>query len=85
MVGMGTIPQRTLRNASGEILRRAEAGEQFVITINGRPVATLGPYRRRHWVPQEEMRAILSTPTDPALLDDLRDLEPPALDDPWQR
>lgn len=85
MVDMDTIPQRTLRNASGEILRRAEAGEQFVITVNGRPVATLGPYHRRHWVPQGEIRAILSTPTDTTLFDDLRDHEPQALDDPWQR
>lgn len=40
---MDVNPQRKLRTESGELLRRAEAGEQFVITLNGRPVATLGP------------------------------------------
>ncbi|MGH9381907.1 MAG: type II toxin-antitoxin system Phd/YefM family antitoxin, partial [Thermoanaerobaculia bacterium] len=39
---MKTIAQRTLRNESSEILRRAEAGEKFVITVHGRPVAALG-------------------------------------------
>ncbi|MCL1899308.1 MAG: type II toxin-antitoxin system prevent-host-death family antitoxin [Promicromonosporaceae bacterium] len=37
------IPQRELRNNSGEILRRAEAGEEFVVTTNGRPVAKVTP------------------------------------------
>lgn len=40
---MTVIPQRDLRNKSGEILRRAEQGEQFTITVSGRPVAELGP------------------------------------------
>jgi prevent-host-death family protein len=82
---METIPQRLLRNASGEILRRAEAGERFVVTVNGRPVATLGPYHRRQWVTRDAVRAVLATPTDPTLLDDLRRAEPETLDDPWQR
>ena len=48
-----TIPQRQLRNDSGEIMRRVEAGESFVITRNGKPVADLVPHgdnprRRRH-------------------------------------
>ncbi|GAA5119641.1 type II toxin-antitoxin system Phd/YefM family antitoxin [Pseudonocardia adelaidensis] len=41
-----TIPQRQLRNESGEIMRRVEAGESFVITRNGRPVADLVPHAR---------------------------------------
>jgi len=38
-----TIPQRELRNHVGEILRDAEAGTEFTITVRGRPVARLGP------------------------------------------
>jgi prevent-host-death family protein len=38
-----TIPQRDLRNQAGAVLRRAEKGERFTITIDGRPVAELGP------------------------------------------
>ncbi|MFY9820059.1 MAG: type II toxin-antitoxin system prevent-host-death family antitoxin [Thermoanaerobaculia bacterium] len=56
---MKTIPQRELRNHSGEVLRQAESGEQFTITIEGRPVAVLGPVPRRQWIPKAEFRKIL--------------------------
>lgn len=82
---METIPQRQLRNASGEILRRAEAGERFVITVHGRPVAVLGPYERRRWVGAERVRELLDTPTDVDVLEDLRALEQEEPSDPWQR
>lgn len=39
-----TIAQRQLRNDSGEIMRRVEAGESFVVTRNGRPIADLTPH-----------------------------------------
>lgn len=39
-----TIAQRQLRNDNAEIMRRVEAGESFVITRNGRPVADLTPH-----------------------------------------
>lgn len=54
-----TVPQRELRNRSGEILRRAEAGEQLTITVDGRPVAQLGPVPRRQWLKKVEYLAIL--------------------------
>jgi prevent-host-death family protein len=81
---MKTIPQRSLRNDSSEILREAEAGERFVITVNGRPVAVLGPYDRRQWVPTQNVRELLATPTDPSVLDDLRKVGHDELRDPWQ-
>jgi prevent-host-death family protein len=43
-----TIPQRELRNQIGEILRRAESGEHFTITVGGRPVAELRPLASVH-------------------------------------
>ncbi len=58
---MKAIAQRELRNRSGEILRQAEQGEQFTITVDGRPVAQLGPLARRSWVPREELVRILRT------------------------
>ena len=79
------IPQRELRNSSGAILRRAEAGEQFVITVDGRPVATLGPYRRRQWVPATVIGQVLGTPTDPTLMEDLASFGKGGLSDPWSR
>jgi prevent-host-death family protein len=66
------ISQRDLRNQVGSVLHRAEAGESFVITVHGRPVATLGPYKDRHWVSAATFRQILATPTDPTVLEDLR-------------
>lgn len=81
---MRTIPQRELRNDSARVLREAEAGEIFTITVDGRPVATLGPYRRRQWVPAAAIREILATPTDEALVDELRRVETSELRDPWE-
>ena len=37
------INQRQLRNDSGEVMRRVEAGETFVVTRNGVPLARLSP------------------------------------------
>lgn len=82
---MKSIPQRTLRNESAAVLRQAEAGERFVITVHGRPVAVLGPYERRRWVRAEAVRELLATPTDPTVLDDLRAAQPEDLTDPWER
>ena len=45
------ISQRELRNESGEIMRRVEAGESFVVTRNGVPVGELVPIRPRRFVP----------------------------------
>lgn len=42
---MSTISQRELRNDSGEVLRRVEAGESFTVTRRGVPVAVLVPHR----------------------------------------
>ena len=44
------ITQRELRNSSGDIMRRLEAGETFVVTRAGKPVGELGPVRRQPFV-----------------------------------
>ena len=44
------ITQRELRNASGEIMRRLDDGESFVVTRNGVPVGELSPLRRHRFV-----------------------------------
>ena len=72
---MTTIPQRELRNRVSEVLRRAEQGEQFVITIDGRPVAELGPHHRKRWVVRDRLLDLMASPATPTLLDDLRRLE----------
>jgi prevent-host-death family protein len=79
---MATIPQKELRNNVGEVLRRAEAGEQITITVSGRPVAQLGPTRNRQWVDTAEMRALWDLPPDAALEADVRGFGA-GLRDPW--
>ena len=78
---MKTIPQRELRNRSGEILRKAEKGHRFVISVDGRPVALLGPYRRGEWVSKEAYRRVFDTRgDDPTFFDDIADMPGAGLD-----
>jgi prevent-host-death family protein len=60
------IPQKELRNNVAEVLRRAEAGEEFTITVAGRPVAQLGPPRRSTTVSPRPMAASVAMPNSAA-------------------
>lgn len=64
------IPQKELRNNVGDVLRRAEAGEELVVTVAGRPVAQLGPVRVQEWVPAQRLREVWATPAPAGLLRD---------------
>jgi prevent-host-death family protein len=77
------IPQKKLRNEIGEILRRAEAGEEFTITVSGRPVARLGPLGdTRQWVPAARLEDLWKLPVDESLAEDLKEFDI-QLRDPW--
>lgn len=53
---MSEVPLRELRAATSAVLRRVEAGERVVVTVDRRPVAALVPLeRRRTWVPAHEV------------------------------
>lgn len=85
---MTTIPQRELRNNVSEILRRAEQGERFTITVAGRPVAELGPpaNERRGTSVDELWRRLAEAPADPTWAVDLRrmrDEDREDSHDPW--
>jgi prevent-host-death family protein len=71
---MTKIPQRELRNNVSEILRRAEVGERFTITVAGRPVAELGPLAgaRRGTSVADFWLALRNAPVDPEWADDLK-------------
>ena len=56
-----TITQRELRNGSGEIMRRLDEGESFVVTRNGVPVGELTPLRRLRFVTAESVTEIFRT------------------------
>jgi prevent-host-death family protein len=60
------IPQRQLRNEIGRVLREAQEGQEFTITVRGEPVAHLGPrpVERRLNVDAKSVAAILATPID---------------------
>jgi prevent-host-death family protein len=79
---MPSIPQKDLRNNSGEFLRRAEAGERFTITVSGRPVAELGPATRRQWVNTSTLGDLFRLSDDPNLAADLATFDA-ELRDPW--
>lgn len=84
------IPQRELRNDIARVLRQAEAGTEFVVTVRGRPVARLGPPQEPAQpgvdVALDDLRRVLAaTPVDDALAGDIRGLreaEAPA-GNPW--
>ncbi|MCP9484391.1 MAG: type II toxin-antitoxin system prevent-host-death family antitoxin [Gaiellaceae bacterium MAG52_C11] len=79
-----TIPQRELRNNIAAVLRAAEAGETFTVTVHGRPVARVVPPGQRDEprldVDRAALRRILALPVDEELARDL-DLAEAPLDD----
>ncbi len=79
---MTTIPQKELRNNIGEVLRRAEAGEEITITVAGRAVARLGPTGRRQWVSGTPLQAVWRTPAPRTLTEDLERF-PATITDPF--
>jgi prevent-host-death family protein len=55
-----TIAQRELRNDNAKVIDAVAAGESFVVTRNGAPVAELRPIHtvRRSLVPKAELLAL---------------------------
>jgi prevent-host-death family protein len=85
---MATLPQGKLRNDIAAVLRRAEQGERFTVTVAGRPVAELGPLPgARALAAPDRLAAILAeSPPDPSFADDLRKMrqaDQEAARDPW--
>ena len=46
---MADVSSRDLRNHTADVLRRVEAGERVLISVNRRPVAELVPLERPRW------------------------------------
>jgi prevent-host-death family protein len=71
---MSEVALRELRNNAASVLRRAQAGEQIVITSRGKPVASLDAleHSRRHWLPRAELiKRLAVAQADPGLRKDL--------------
>ena len=81
-----TIPQRELRNNVAAILRAAEAGETFTVTVRGRAVARVVPAgeagQPRVDVDRMTLRRLLAEPLDAGLAAELDAAEAP-VEDPW--
>jgi prevent-host-death family protein len=81
---MTTVATRDLRNDTAGVLRRVQAGEEIVITVNGKPVARLLPLSpaRRRWLPRAELtRRLATAQADAGLRDDLARLAGETTDD----
>jgi prevent-host-death family protein len=80
---MAEVASRELRNDTRGLLRRVEAGEDVVITVDGRPVAVLRPIgHRRRWLSRSEfVHRISGRQADPGLAEDLHKLAPDTTDD----
>ena len=84
---MNVIPKRELRNNVSDVLRRAEAGENFEITVDGWPVARLtGIVGRRRFVPAADFMRLfdIAGPKDTTLFDDVSDGIDHGLYDPYE-
>jgi prevent-host-death family protein len=78
------VASRELRNNTGSLLRRVQAGERVVVTTRGRPVAELIPLRgaRRRWLSRTELIGRLAgARADPGLRADLARLAGETTDD----
>lgn len=83
---MAEVALRELRNHTGDVLSRVEAGEALIVTVSGRPVAQIVPLsRRKQYLTLDE---IVANRADPGLVDELHDMMPETTDDiedPWDK
>lgn len=71
---MSTVASRDLRNHTAEVLRQVSDGTRVTITVNGKPVAEIGPVRgaRPQFFTKAELTELVSRyQADPGLSGDL--------------
>jgi prevent-host-death family protein len=81
---MTLVPTRELRNNTAGVIQRMQAGEEIVITVNGKPVGRLVPVaepRQRPIRREEFMRRMQYAQADSGLSDDLARLAGETTDD----
>jgi prevent-host-death family protein len=78
------IGLRELRQHASEFVRRAEEGEELLVTVAGRPAAVLGPAAPTQWRRFADIAAIFAGPSDPRWTIDRDSLDAEARD-PWLR
>jgi len=80
---MQEIAVRDLKNRLSEIVRDVELGNEYIVTVDRRPVAKLSPVARKPtWVPLRDFIAAFEGRwADKGLLDDLNEWLPDTVDD----
>lgn len=81
---MSVVASRDLRNHTAAVLRRVSKGERVTVTVNGTPVAEIGPVRvpRRLSMSRNEFaELVLRHRADPGLRTDLDELAGDTTDD----
>jgi prevent-host-death family protein len=81
---MESVGLRELRQDASDLVRRVEEGEEFTITVAGRPSARLVPAAPRAWRKWTDIAELFHGPSDPAWDDD-RDTISHELRDPWEQ
>ncbi|MET0909666.1 MAG: hypothetical protein ABWZ99_09365 [Ilumatobacteraceae bacterium] len=79
------ITQRELRNDSGEIMRRLDAGESFVVTRRGVAVGELIPVRRRTFASRDRVLEVFAHAATVDHRNLIRDLDELVDQDPTPR
>jgi antitoxin (DNA-binding transcriptional repressor) of toxin-antitoxin stability system len=75
LVTMTEIPENEVREHFGEVVRRVEAGEEVVVTVDGHPVIDLRRHQDSRPISWDRFWATLEQiPPDPAFAADIRDL-----------
>jgi len=82
MLPVTTAGLRELRQRASELVRQAEAGAVITVSVNGRPVAQLGPVSAEHWRSWEDVAGIFDGSADPDWVVD-RDLIDQSVADPF--
>lgn len=84
-----TVGVREIRQRASELIRRAEAGEEIVVAVSGRPAARLVPLEasRKTWRDLAGITQVWETPTDPAWDSERRTDQTvdQTVTDPWER
>lgn len=80
---MSEVGLRELRQDASSLVRRVEQGEEFTITVAGRPSARLVAPQPSRWRAWREIEALFDGPADPEWTADRSRLDD-GLRDPWE-
>ncbi len=81
---MNVVASRDLRNHTADVLRRVADGSRVTVTVNGTPVAEIGPVRSTRapfFTRTELLEVVLAHQADPGLTADLANLAGETTDD----